>query len=70
VIQLLTVHVEQVRVALVLWNLGYHVQVLEFGDLLELLERLHVGELVEVARADDAGVGVVAEDFGDEALDG
>lgn len=32
VIQLLTVHVKEVTVPLELWNLGYHVEILQFGN--------------------------------------
>ena len=63
VVELLRVHVEQVRVALQLVDVGYGVHVLQPRDLDVFLQRLDEGELVKVAGCDDAGVLVFAENF-------
>lgn len=63
VVELLCVHVEQVRVAFELIDLGNGVQVLEARDLGVLLERLNEGEFVEVTCRDDTCVLVLVEDI-------
>lgn len=59
VVELLRVHVEEVRVAL-LWGHLYHlVQVQQARDLHKRLQRGHGDELVEVAGRDDLRLGVL-----------
>lgn len=70
VVELLRVHVEQVRVPLLGRQLGHLVQVQQARLGHERLERRDEGELVEVASRDDRGRGVFGEDRGDEGLGG
>jgi hypothetical protein len=63
VVELLSVHIEQVCVALQFVDAGNGIHVFEPGDLHVLLEWLDEGEFVEVAGGDDVGVFVFAEDF-------
>ena len=62
-VELLGVHIEQVRVALQLVDLDYLVKILESGDLGVLFNGLHEGEFVEIACGDDAGVFVLCQDL-------
>lgn len=68
VIELLRVHVEQVRVALQLIDASDGIHVLQPRNLDVLLQRLDEGELIEVAGGDDVGVLVLAQDFLSEVL--
>lgn len=66
VIQLLAVHVEEVRVLLSRGNTDDIVQILQSRDRSKVLERLNECEFVVVARGHDGGVTVKAEDLADE----
>lgn len=68
VIQSLRVHIESVRVPLLNRGADSLVQLRQAGDLREGRERLHEGELVEVACGYDCGGGVNGQDFGNELL--
>lgn len=58
VVQLLRIHVEQIRIALYRFDLGYRIQVLETRYLDVFLQRLDEAELVEVTCSDDTSVPV------------
>jgi len=68
VIKLLAVHVEEVRVSLELRDVRSLVKISEIGDLLEVLERLDKGKLVEVTSDDDLGVLILGKDVGNKLL--
>lgn len=68
VIQLLAVHVEEVRVPLREFKTDHLVEVEEAGLGGEARHGLYLGELVEVAGGDDACLGVLCEDLCDEVL--
>jgi hypothetical protein len=69
VVQLLGVHVEEVRVSLFWCNVRDVVELEHGADGHEFLEGSDLCEFVEVAGGDDAGLGVDREDLGDEVLD-
>jgi hypothetical protein len=62
VIKFLSVHVEEVGVALRVLDVRLLVQVAQVADLGVLLEGLHESEFVEVPGSDDAGFAVLRED--------
>ena len=68
VIKLLAVHVEEVRVSLELRDVRSLVKISEIGDLLEVLERLDKGKLVEVTSDDDLGILILGKDVGNKLL--
>lgn len=68
VVELLGVHVVDVRVALVDGDADDLVEVEQARLGGEGSQGLDEGELVEVTAGDDAGVGVLGEDLGDEGL--
>lgn len=68
VIELLAVHVEEIRVALRLLDAGHLVKIAQTGLGDEGLERGDEGELVEVACGDYFGVGVLFENRCDKGL--
>jgi hypothetical protein len=68
VVEGLGVHVEEVGVTLLGWDIRDIVQVQHAGDVLEDLEGLNLGEVVEIASSDDAGAGVLLEDLSDKGL--
>lgn len=63
VVELLSVHIEEVCVALQLINLSHSVHVLQSRKLDIFLQWLNECELVEVASRDDVGVLVLAKNF-------
>lgn len=69
VIQLLRVHVEEVRVSLLRCNIRNIVELEHGADGHELLDGSDLCEFVEVAGGDDTGLGVDLEDLADEILD-
>jgi len=68
VIKLLAVHVEEVSISLELRDVRSLVKISEIGDLLEVLERLDKGKLVEVASDDDLSVLILGKDVGNKLL--
>lgn len=68
VVELLRVHVEQVRVALQLIDASDGIHVLQPRNLDVLLQRLDEGELVEVSGGNDVGVLVLAQNLLSEVL--
>jgi hypothetical protein len=68
VVEGLGVHVEEIGVTLLGGDVGDIVQVQHAGDVLEDLEGLDLGEVVEIASSDDAGAGVLFEDLSDKRL--
>lgn len=67
-IQCLSVHVKSVRVPLLRRDADNLVQLGQARDLRKDRERLHEGELVEVACGNDCCRGVNGQDFGNELL--
>jgi len=70
VVELLGVHVVQVAVALEDVNAGDDIEVFHPGPGLEVGDGLDEGVLVEVARNDDMGLGVLGQDRRNEVLVG
>lgn len=68
VVELLKIHVEMIRISLYLWNVGGHVQVLEFGNVQKRFNWLGEYELIEIARCNDYGIAVLGDDISDELL--
>jgi len=68
VIKLLAVHVEEVSISFELRDICSLVKVSEIGDLLEVLERLDKGKLVEVTSDDDLGILILGKDVGNKLL--
>lgn len=61
-VELLRIHVEEVRVALRVLDVRLDVQIPQVADLGVPLERLYEGEFVEVAGSNDACFAVLRED--------
>lgn len=68
VIKLLAVHVEEVSIFLKLRDIRSLIEISEIGDLLEVLERLDKGKLVEVTSDNDLGVLILGKDVGNKLL--
>jgi hypothetical protein len=68
-IQLLRVHIEQVSVSLLGRNSGNLIEVEHGTAGHEGLEGFDLGELVEVAGSNDAGLGIDLQDRSDEVLE-
>ena len=67
-IQLLAIHIKEIRVSLQLWDSGHLVQIFQAGLGDEVFLRCNVRKFVKVATGDDFGVFVLLQDFGDEVL--
>lgn len=68
VVQLLAIHVKQIRVPLQLTDPSHVIHVLQSGPGFECLQGLYVYEFVEVTARNDGSVGIFPEDLRNEIL--